>query len=191
MMADPVTLTAISLGMTAASTAVSAAGALYAGQATAAAYRYKAGIDQMNANISQQMAGATMAEEQSRQAVQGLQLRAQRSQMVADVGARGLQLDKGSPAAMVYSSVEMGRIDQSMTQYDASKKAYGYEVQKAQAMGQKGVDLMGASAAETEGYLNMASAVLGGGASFSNKWLQASQSGSLGNSAGLTASVVG
>jgi hypothetical protein len=155
-------------------------------------FNAKANMDAMNSQIATQEAGAAAAEEQTRQGVQGLQLKAQRSQMLVDFASHGLEVGEGSARSGMISADEMARIDQQMTQYDYDKKRYGYLIQATEATAQKGIDKLGASAAQTQGYINTASAVLGGGSSFADKWLNASQSGSLsGNAGGLTATVVG
>lgn len=176
-MADPFTLTAISLATTAASAGVSAYGAYSQGQAQAGQYAYQAQIAKMNAQIAEQNANyATAAGEVSAQEA-GMKERFQRGQTIAQQGAGGLAVGQGSNARVVTSELAVGQQDQALIRSNAARQAYGYRVQAASDTAQGALDTTAASNAKTAGDIGAFGSLLSGAASVSSKWVQASNAG--------------
>lgn len=176
-MADPLTLTAVSLATTAMSGAVSAYGAYSGGQSQAAMYQYQAQVAAANKQIADQ--NAAYAKEAGEVSAQqsGMKSRFERGEIIARQGAGGLALGSGSQGRVVTSQLSVGQQDQALIRANAAKQAYGYEVQGMQATAQGALDTAAASNARTAGDIGAFGSILGTAGSVSSKWLQASQAG--------------
>lgn len=176
-MADPVSLTAITLGATAVGSITQAAGSIFGGLAGSAAYKYQAAIAQMNAKIAQQNAQYETAVGEVQAQQQGMKTRAEIGQTRATQGASGLDLNSGTAVSVRASEAELGAEDQAMIRSNAARRAYGQEVIAAQETAQGQLDTMAASTSQTAGEIGAFSSILGGVGSFSDKWLKAGQMG--------------
>ena len=176
-MADPVTLTAIALGSTAAAGGVSALGSLFGGQATSQSYQYQAQIAQINAQVAKQNAAYAQETGEVEAQQSGMQTRAQIGQTKAIQGASGLDVNTGSGAAVRGSEAEIGVENQNITRANAAKQAYGYEVNAAQFTNQGSLDIASGANAVTASYFSAGSSILGAAGSVAGKWSQASTAG--------------
>ena len=181
-MADPVTLTAIALGSTAAAGGVSALGSLFGGQATSQSYQYQAQIAQINAQVAKQNAAYAQETGEVEAQQSGMQTRAQIGQTKAIQGASGLDVNTGSGAAVRGSEAEIGVENQNITRANAAKQAYGYEVNAAQFTNQGSLDIASGANAITASYFSAGSSILGAAGSVAGKWSQASTAGVFGGS---------
>lgn len=190
-MADPLSLTAISLGASALGGATSAVSSIMGGNSQAAQFQYQSGIAAQNALIAKQNANyATAAGEVSAQQ-SGMKTRFQLGQTTAQQGAGGLAVGSGSNQRVVDSEREVGTEDQALIRSNAAKQAYGYEVTAAQDTAQSQMYTQAASGAKTAGEIGAFGSILGTAGSVSSKWLQASQSGAFGGGGTNPESVVG
>lgn len=176
-MADPFTLTAVSLGASALSAGVNAAGQYSSGQSQAAMYQYQSQIAQMNAKIADQNADYAVASGEVSAQESGMKTRFQMGQTIAQQGAGGLAVGSGSNARVVQSELAVGQQDQALIRSNAARTAYGYKVQAAADTAQGVLDTTAASNAKTAGEISAFGSLLGGAAGVSSKWLQASQAG--------------
>lgn len=180
-MADPFSLTAISLGATALGGGVSALGQIMGGRSQAAMFQYQSGIAAMNAQIAKQNADYAIATGEVSAQEAGMKTRAQMGQTVAQQGAGGLAVGSGSNARVVTSELALGQEDQALIRSNAAKQAYGYEVGAAQATAQSQLYGTAASQAKTAGMVGAAGSILSAAGSVSSKWLDATRQGVFGS----------
>lgn len=176
-MADPVSLTAISLATTAATGGVSAYGAVQGGKSKQAMYNYQAGIAAMNTQVAKQNADYAIRVGESQAQAEGLKVKQQVGSTIANRGASGLDVNKGSNARVVQSVEEVGEHNESVIRSDAAKRAYGYEVEAASATAQGVVYRMAGDDARRAGDINALGSILGTAGSVSSKWSDAKTRG--------------
>lgn len=129
------------------SAAVSAYGAVRAGQAQSAQAKYSSRLAQQNADAARQQ-GAAAAAAQHRDAIRKLGL------MQANYGASGVDQSTGSPLEVFSDAVGQSTLDNLNTKYNYQLKALGYQNSAT-------LDSMAASEATTSGYLSAAGSLLG------------------------------
>jgi hypothetical protein len=156
-----------------AGAAVGAAGSLYSGFANAAAYKYQAGVAQVNASIAEQNAAYESALGEAKAQQQGLKTAGIIGATLAQQGASGLATGEGTGVKIRTSEAEIGEDQQAVIRSTAAWRAYGFEVEKAQDIAQSGLDKSEANTAMISGGINAVSSILGGGGSFASKWMQA------------------
>lgn len=183
-MADPVSLTAISLGASAAGAGVSAFGSLMSGNAQSSAYTYQASLARMNEQIAKQNASYETASGEVQAQESGMKTRFQEGQTKVAQGASNLDVNSGTSSLVRTSEQEIGYQDQAIIRSNAARRAYGYNVEASQDEAQAQVDTMAAKNSKSAGVIGALSSVLGGAASVSSKWSSASTSGVFGNNAG-------
>lgn len=176
-MADPVTLTVASMAMTAAAGGVAAYGAEQAGKSKKAMYDYQSAIAVRNADIAKQNADYAVRVGETQAQAQGMKTRFQVGSTIANRGASGLDVNKGSNARVVESVQEIGEHDASVIRSDAAKRAYGYEVEAANATAQGQVYTMAGEDAKRAGDISAISTILGTAGSVAGKWSDASTRG--------------
>jgi hypothetical protein len=183
---DPVSLSTMAIGASAAGGGVSALGSIFGGESQANMYNYQAGIQNLNAQIAKQNADYAVASGEVQAQESGMQTRAQIGQTKAQQGAGGLAVGGGSNARVVTSEAEIGQENQAIIRSNAARTAYGYEVQGTQATAQAGLDTMAASNATTAADISAFGSILGTAGSVSSKWLAGTTSGTFGGSSGGT-----
>lgn len=141
-------MAALPVVLLAASTAVSAIGAIQQGNAQAAANRYNAQVAEQNSVAAQQQAEASAAiqREQSRKAI---------GATVAGYGASGFTAD-GTPLDILANSASTAERDRQNILYKGKLQAAGYESQAE-------LDRASASNAESQGYMSAAGILTRGG----------------------------
>lgn len=176
-MADPGTLAIAGMAGSAVGGLLGAFGSVYKGQAQANMYNYQAGIAQMNQQISLQNADyeRNVGEVQAQES--GMKTRAQVGQTEAAQAGSGLDVNRGSAAAVRSSEIEIGQQDENIIRANAARRAYGYEVEATQESAQAGLYRMAAETSQTSGDIGAATSLLSGGTSVADKWLQATQKG--------------
>lgn len=155
----------------------SAFGAEYKADAQSAMYQYKAGVAQANAKIAQQNVQYALEEGQTKEQMEGLAGGQRLGQIRTDLAASGLRTDTGSAANVIKSQIAGIQEGEQITAYDAAKKAYGYSVQAADFLNEQQMDIMSAKTARTAGMFDVASSLLGGATSVSDKWMKFGQAG--------------
>ena len=184
-MADPVTLTAISVGATVLGGATQGIGSIMGGESKSSMYKYQAGVARVNQEISKQNAdySRTMGEREAQSV--GMKSRFQRGQIITAQSGRGLAIGSGSNADVVESQGALGRHDQATVRASAAKRAYGYEVEAFKQGTQASMYDRAAEDAETAGYIGAFSSLLGTASSVAGKWLDASRLG-IGSGRGIS-----
>lgn len=176
-MADPVSLTAISIGASAAGAGVNAFGSYQAGKSSRNMYNYQAAVADMNKKVADQNAAYETSVGEAQAAQKGLETQSKMGQARAAGGASGLDVNTGSKLAVQDSIQTVGEYDQAVIRANSARKAYGYEVEAAQDTAQGQIYRMAGEDSYKAGEIKAASSILGGASSVSSKWLDAQRSG--------------
>lgn len=186
------TLAIAAIAATALAAGVSAYGASQQADAQAKAAQYQAAVAQNNQVIAnqnaaaaqQQATAATQAGEQAAQTRQ-LQAAAQVSKIRAGAGAEGIDPNTGSAVALQSDAEKLGTLDALTIRNNAARTAYGYNVQAVGDIAtgnnfssQSTLDQMTAANANSAGFINASSSLIGGASSVSDKWQKYQSTGS-------------
>ncbi|SRR5258708_5033928 len=178
-MADPVTATigAVGLAGSAIGGIVSGIGAKESGDASAAAYRYKAGVAMLNKQINDQNAVFAREAGGIKGMEEGLRAGQEISQTKAMQGASGIDVNTGSAVGVRDTQTKVSQFDQQVIEWDAEKTAYGYETKAATDVAESNLDLFAADSAKRAGTIAEIGSFLSGASSVSSKWLQGKSTG--------------
>ncbi len=145
---------------------------------------YQAGVAQMNAQIAKQNAdyarGVGEVEAQQR----GFKTRAQIGSTRAIQGASGLDVNRGSAVRVRESIADVGAHDVEIVRNNAARKAYGHEVEAANATAQGRLYEASAINAKTSAKYKAYSSLISGATGAAGKFSSASQSGMFGGPGG-------
>lgn len=180
-MADPASLAAISLGTSIAGGASSGLGAILGGGAQSSMYKFQAAIAAQNEMIDKQNAQYALQQGENQAAQSGMAQRFRIGEIKAAQGASGLQVGKGTAPQVVSGQREIAQTDQAILRSNAAKSAYDFDIGSIQAAEQVGADKAAAANVQAAEPLNVASSFLGTAAGVSSKWLQYTQTGTIGN----------
>lgn len=153
------------LALTAASTVVGGASAIYQADASAKASMYNSQVMSMNAVLAERRAKDALergakAEQAKRMEVAQLQGR-QRAAMAAN----GVDITYGSALDTIVDTAYLGELDALTIRRNAAREAYDFNVDAVSGRADAGLARSNASDTLTGGYLSAASTVLGGAAS--------------------------
>lgn len=154
-----------------------AIGADQTADATAASYNYKAAVASNNAIIAQRNADAATAA--GGVAGQQNDLKTKNligTQLVAQA-SNGLDVGSGTNVNVRNSAAELGHLDTLTILNNAAKNSAGFKAQGMNFTAEAGLDVASAKNARTAGDINVASSLLGGATSVSDKWLGYTQKG--------------
>lgn len=190
-MAAPVAIAAIGLGLGVAGGINSAMGAAAEGQAKANMYQYQAGVAQMNKTVADQNRDYASAAGEVEAQQSGMKTRFEIGSQKAIQSAGNLDVNSGSNLDVRTSQAAVGQENQNLIRSNAARRAYGYEVEGANATAQAQVYKMSADNAITAADYKVAGSIIGTASSVAGKWTQASAafgSGSSGSSPFYSAS---
>jgi hypothetical protein len=153
-----------------AGTAVSAAGAIQSGKATAANASYQAQVAANNALIANQNAEAATQAGAANAAAQSLANRATVSKAVAGAAASGVDVNSGSAADVTTTDREVGQLDTLTTINNAALQAYGYRSAATSDTAQAQLDTAEAAQAPIAGDISAGGDLLSGASSVGSKW---------------------
>jgi hypothetical protein len=176
-MASPLFLAAGSLVSTVVGAGISAYGQSKTAQANAQAATYQAQVAANNQKIAQQNAQFSLASGRQQAQIQDIKTGQNLGQIKAAQAASGLDVNTGSNLDVQQSAAEIGRLDTLTIMNNAMKQSGGFLAQGQQFTAESQLDTMKASAAQTAGSIGVASSILGGASSFSDKWLGYQQKG--------------
>lgn len=191
MMADPFTLAAVSIGSSVVGAGVSAYGASVESKgkqdalvADSQAAAYRAAVARNNQTIAAQNAeyskeaGTTEVEAADRTSA-ALQAKQKVTQ-----AASGVDVNSGTPIAVRQSSAELAELDRMTIMHNALLKSRGFDIEGmnygAEAELQTSASASSLRARDTEetaGTVRVASSLIGGASSVSNRWLGYQQRG--------------
>lgn len=177
-MADPVTLMAVgSLAASVAGAGVSAYGASKTGEANAQAATYQAQVAANNKKIADQNAQAAITSGGLQSFTQGTKTAQVVGQQKAAQAANGLDVNSGTNLNVRTATQDMGHLDALTIMNNAMKKAAGFTAQGMNFGAESTLDTMKAGTSKTTGDIGVATSLLGGASSFSDKWIGYSQKG--------------
>lgn len=155
-----------------AGTAFSVIGSMQQSAAAAETAKYQQQVARNNQIISEQNAAYSRQAGQAETEAQGMKTAAFVGSQIAAQGASGIDPTTGSPADVVRSSREIGRLDTLNLVKNAELRARGYDIE-ASNQGASAT-LYGAQAknASTAGLYSAGASILGGVSNFSSKWLK-------------------
>lgn len=180
-MADPVTLAAISIGSTVAGTAVSAIGSAQSASAKSSMYSYQAQIASYNQTVAKQNEDYALWSGEQNARTSGEKTAQSIGTAKAQQGASNLDVNFGSAKDVRESIAKAGWQDQSTIRSNAAIRAYGYATEAVTQSLQADMYSKAAKDSKTSGVLSVASSILGGATSVSDKWLNASTKGIFGS----------
>lgn len=181
-MADPISLTAMSLGASALGGVTGAVGGIMGGNSQASMYQYQSGVAKMNEQIMKQNADYAVAAGEVTAQEKGMETRGKIGQTIAQQGAGGLAVGSGSNARVVDSERQIGQQDQAIIRSNSARQAYGYEVEASKYAAESTMDQFAASNAKKAGYISAFGSLLGAAGSVGSKWLTASNAGTFSGS---------
>ncbi|SDL07157.1 hypothetical protein SAMN05428953_12649 [Mesorhizobium muleiense] len=152
----------LSIALMVGSTLLGAAGTVQQAQATAAANKYNAQVQDMNATLSERRAKDAIErgakeEQRKRQQVAGIA-----GQQRAAMAANGVDLSFGSPLDALVDTAVMGELDALTIRTNANREAYDHRVDAVNKRAGATMSRMSAASATTGGYLDALGTVLGG-----------------------------
>lgn len=150
-----------SLGATALSGAVGAAGAIKQGNAEASAAKYNAGVAETNAAQATQNALLASQAGSEQGFISSQRTRSEVGSILANQGASGVDVNSGSALDVRSSARELGELDALTVRSNATRQAYGYQTTATSEEGQAKLDKADATSDLTAGYINSGSTLLG------------------------------
>lgn len=165
---DPVT--AISLGTTALSTGMGVYSSIQQGKAQSAQARYQADVTRQNQELAEQQASAERREGYENMITRRQETAKLIGRQRAAAGASGAAVDVGSNLDLQADTAAMGEMDAINAYNQGLDSGYNHEIQ-AHNYGQqaRAYDAQ-AGSAKRAGYLNAASAAIGGIAEMGSTW---------------------
>jgi hypothetical protein len=174
------TLAIASLGASVAGAAVGAAGASTSAKANKEAAFYKAAVARNNQIIGEQNAQAAIQTGDANAEASGLKARAAVGTVRAVGAANGLDVNTGTEHDLQTSTDAVHMLDTLTIRNAALMAARGYKQQAANAGSESQLDMMAGRNAALAGEYGVASSLLGGATSFSDKWMTYSNRGIFG-----------
>jgi hypothetical protein len=174
-MADPGMLATIGMVGAGAGGVMGALSSIMGGDSQSSMYRYKAGIARQNAQIAKQNADYARKVGEVEAQRKGMETRFEIGQQKVGQAASGLDVNTGSAERVRDSTQAIGAHDQAVIRANSARKAYGYEVEGAQAEAESGMMEAASTSSKKAGYLGAVSSILGGATSVASKWLQYKQ----------------
>jgi len=157
--------------------ATSAAGALVGGISGYNSYSYKAAVAQQNAQIAKNNAAYSLWEGGQNAQRQGLADQFALGKIVSGQAASGVDVSSGSAAQIQQSQAGAAQQNQMMIRSNASRKAYGYDVEATNMLNEAKMDKAAGSMSLVSGGLNATSSLIGGATSVSDKWIKFGRQG--------------
>lgn len=171
------TLASLSTAASVAGGVTTAAGAVAGGVASYNAYSYKAQVAQNNAAVAKQNATYAMAVGEIEAQNQGIKDRYQMGRILTSQAASGFDVNTGTPLAVRESQQGVNARNQMMIRSNASRKAYGYEVEATNFANEAQASEAAGTNALVAGGINALGSVVGTTATVSDKWLSYSKAG--------------
>lgn len=152
----------VTLALAATSAVIGGVGAIYSGQASAAASKYNQQVAAMNATLSERRAKDALARGVAAEQQKRLEVAQLKGRQLAAAAANGVDVSFGSPLDAMVDTATLGELDALTIRRNAAREAYDYQVQAVNGRADAVLSGMNASAATTGSYLNAAGTVLGG-----------------------------
>jgi len=170
-------LAAVGIIASVASTAIGAAGAVMQGQAASAQAQYQANIARMNQQIQTQNAQYERQKGDVEAQQQDMKNKALMGAQEAAMGASGLDMASPSFVDTRDSSKRLGRLDTLTVRNNAERRAHEFDIAATNQGAQAGLYGMQAKSSNLAGYIGAASSLVGGASSVADKWLKYQNNG--------------
>lgn len=154
--------TAITIGVTIASTALAAVSSIQQGKAQAQQAKYNAAVAKNNQIIANQNAEDALKRGAADEAEQRKKTQLLLGQQRAGFAAQGADLGSGSVLDILGDTAAMGELDALTIRGNAEREARQFRVQGANYAADAQLKRMEARQATTKGYFDMGSSILGG-----------------------------
>lgn len=164
-------LAAVSLGSAVGGTLLNMTGARASSDAQAQAANYQAAVARNNQVIAQQYADRSITAGMSKAELQDYKTRQMLGTAKATQAASGVDVNSGSPLDVRRSIAEVGELDKETIMFNAQNEAFGYKVRAAGFGADADLGKMKADAAVTAGDYAVASSLISGASSVSDKWI--------------------
>lgn len=136
--------------------AIAGQGAALEAAATAQSYTYKAGVATLNKQIMDRNAEYATAVGEVKAQQSGMATRFQIAQTRATQAASGLDINRGSAAAVRESEAEIGDFEQATIRSDSAREAYGYKVEGLNYEAESDLEKVSATNAISAGQIKVA-----------------------------------
>lgn len=176
---DPVSMAVVSLGATAASAGMGAIGAANTASANQQSAYYKAAVARNNKIIAERNAEAAIGAGASQGLSNDLKTGQRLGDTLAVQSASGIDVGSGTASDVRQSVADLGRLDTLTIINNAQRSAAGYKAQASNFESDARLYRMTGDNAETAGQYGIASSLIGGASSFSDKWMGYRRSGVL------------
>lgn len=171
------TLAIGSLAASAGSGILGAFGASKTADANAAVYSYKAQVAKNNAAIAERNAQAATEAGGIQGQANDLKTKNLVATQLVTEASSGLDVNSGTPAALRESAENLGHLDTLTILNNAAKNSAGFKAQGMNFEAESSLDKMSSANAKTAGEFQIATSLLGGAGSFSDKWTGYKQKG--------------
>jgi hypothetical protein len=152
----------LTLALTIGSTLLGAAGQVQQAQATAAADKYNAQVQEMNATLSERRARDAVERGQAEEARKRAEVSRILGQQKAAFAANGVDIGFGSPLDTIVDTATMGELDALTIRSNSYREAYDRRIDAVNQRAGASLSRMEAKNATTGGYLAAAGTVLTG-----------------------------
>jgi hypothetical protein len=183
--AAPSWLAYASTGASVLGAGLSAVGSLSQAAAESGASKYNASIESQNANIAKNNAAIAGQAGEAQAFMQQERTRSLVGQIKANQAASGIDVNQGSAPEVRSSAASLGELDAMQIKSNATRQAYGYNVQSASDTASSGLSQYEASNANTAGAIGAASTFLGGTGNAGLNWMKYQMNSGFGFGSGL------
>lgn len=152
----------LTLALTIGSTLLGAYGQVQSAKAAAAADRYNAQVQDMNAKLADRKARDAIARGQSEEQRKRTEVSRIMGAQKAAMAANGVDLNFGSPLDTLVDTATMGELDALTIRSNSYREAYDYQVEGVNQRAGATLSRMKAKNEETGGYLDAAGTILTG-----------------------------
>lgn len=169
-MCEPATLATAALVIAGASTAMQVYSSVAQGQAQSAQYKYRAKIDETNAQAAHYQADDARVRGQQEEIAQRRKTAGLMETQKTALGGMGFDMYDSTGSAILADTAQLGEIDAQTIRQNAGRQAWGFEQQERNYRQNAGLNSMSASNAGTAGWLNAGSSLFSGASSIADKW---------------------
>lgn len=173
------TLAIGSLAASAGSGILGAFGASNAADAKSAQYQYQSQVASNNAIIAKRNADAAIEAGGTQGQANDLKTRNLVGTQLVTQASNGLDVNSGTNVALRQAAHDLGHLDTLTILHNAAKNATGFKAQGMNFEAEAQLDTAASTNAKTAGQYAVASSLLGGASSFSDKWAGYQRSGAL------------
>lgn len=178
---DPVSLMAIgSIATSVIGAGMGAIGSVNQGKAASNAAQYQAAVARNNMAVADWQAQDALARGRVVEQNQRFKTSQIQGAQRAAAGASGVEVNTGSPAALVADTAMLGELDALTIRSNAERDAYGYKVQARNFGAQANIADNESRSAKRAGELGMYTSLIGGVTSVADKWLTFDSKGMFG-----------